>query len=161
MNNANFDFLVSCARECALSCGDLSAFAKQCAEEVVRSGEPAFFLTTRKNISEPKRFPVALEMYAYTLESNTAKLIASLDILRPDYKSNSHGFGGNHLVVALLNVAAEAVKKECPENIEIVTSHSKWSTLIHGPGYQALKTKIGLQYLVSEPLASSPKKQRL
>lgn len=145
----------------ARQCGDLDGFAKACFDEVERSGEPAFFLTTKKHIDDPHRFPAALEMWAYDEGKGQAFVAATLDIERPDYKSNPFGFLGNHLVVALLEEVKRKVVELVPDGISILTSQTSWRSLIHGSGYAEIKSKRALERVVGSAPEPIKKRARL
>jgi hypothetical protein len=138
----DFATLVEHAKPYARQCGALDNFAQACFEEVERSGEPAFFLTTQKHLNEPHRFPAALEMWGYDENKGQAFVVATMDITRPDYKNNSEGFKGNHLVVALLEEVKKKVVDLVPDGIAILTSQSSWRSLIRGSGYTEIKSTL-------------------
>lgn len=140
-----FQELMEFAKPYALLCGDLATFAQACANEVRESGEPAFYLTTQKSIAEPGRFPTGLLMHSYDESKGQSQVIASMDIARPEYKDNVHGFKGNHLVVALIETVREKIQCMLPEGVEVLTSYATWSSLTHGPGYAELKAKRALE----------------
>jgi hypothetical protein len=148
---SEFSQMVSHAIPYALQCGNLNAFAKDCANEVERSGEPAFYLTTKKLATEPHRFPVALEMWGYNDETNESFLVAQMNIIRPEYRDNAFGFRGNHLVVALLEQVREKLQLMVPDGVEVLTSNTQWRSLIHGPGYSEKKTQRALSRVAMEP----------
>lgn len=149
--------LVAFAKPYAIQCGDINGFAIQCAQEVERSGEPAFYLTTRKLATDPKRFPVALEMWGYDETNGQSFMVAQMDITRPVYKDNPHGFHGNHLVVSLLEQTRDKLQILVPEGVEVLTSHALWRSLTHGAGYAEIKAQRALERLI--PItASTPKK---
>lgn len=158
--DSTFSDLVNSAIPYAHKCGDLAGFASTCAEEVLRSGEPAFYMTTLKDINQPKSFPVALQMWSYDETSGQSVVIATLDIERPKYRGNMHGFMGNHLVVALLELARSELQSRVPEGVEVLTSRTKWDALIHGSGYFELKAQRALHRSVPE-VFSARKPSRL
>lgn len=159
MSQANeFEAQVKNAKAYACQCGDLDGFAKACFDEVERTGEPAFYLTTKKHFNEPHRFPASLEMWAYDEVKNKAFVAATMDIVRPDYKTNPFGFQGNHLVVALLEEVKHKVVDLVPDGVAILTSQASWRGLIHGSGYSEIKSKRSLERMV--PAAAEPKRLR-
>ena len=156
-----FESLVAAAKLYARQCGDLDEFAESCKREMIDSGEPAFFLSTIKDPNDPKRFPIALAIHSYDQEKSLDKVIASMDITRPDYKDNSDGFRGNHLVVALLELAREAICQKAPETVRVLTSASQWIALVHSDGFKEEKARRALSYtLDNSPHEAQPVPQK-
>lgn len=154
----DFSAQVDNAKPYARLCGDLKGFANACFQEVERSGEPAFFLATKKHFSEPRAFPASLEMWSYDEVKQASFVVATMDVERPDYKANPFGFQGNHLVVALLELVKSDVVELVPDGIAILTSAASWRSLIHGPGYAEIKAKRSLERTI--PTAPAPSKSR-
>lgn len=155
---SEFSQMVTHAIPYALRCGDLNAFAKDCANEVERSGEPAFYLTTKKLATEPHRFPVALEMWGYNDVTHESFIVAQMDIIRPEYRDNAFGFRGNHLVVALLEQVRDKLQRMVPDGVDVLTSNTQWRSLIHGTGYSEKKTQRALSRIVVVPTEKTVKK---
>lgn len=152
--------LVDFAMPWARRCGDVEGFARECAREVARTGEPAFFMETIKRPDAPKRFPCALSLWAYDEAKNQTYVLADMAIDRPEYKDNPHGFRGDHLVVALLQLAQNKARELVPEGVDILTSRSAWSSLIHGPGYRERKEQRHMERLIPANAASPAPRAR-
>lgn len=151
--------LVDHAKPYAVQCGDIDSFARECSSEVERSGEPAFFMETLKQAGDPKRFPAGLQLWAFDEEKGETFVVANMDLERPKYKDNPHGFRGNHLVVALLDIAREKAQAMVPEGVTILTSRMAWMSLLRGDGYRELKSQRALNRFLPPDLAG-PKSKR-
>lgn len=149
--------LVDLAMPWARRCGDIDSFAQECAREVERTGEPAFFLETVKHMDAPKRFPAALALWAFDETENKTYVLANMEIDRPEYRDNPHSFRGDHLVVALLQMAQNRARELVPEGVEILTSRSSWSSLIHGPGYRERKQQRHMERVIPVQLTTKPR----
>lgn len=159
--SGDFDALTRHATPYAKLCGDLQGFARDCAKAVEQSGEPAFYLTAIKP-AEAKRFPSSLEMRGYDERERRSIVVGRMEITRPDYTENPHGFKGNHLVVALLESARRELQALIPDGIAVLTSQTQWKALIQGEGYRELKTQRALNRAIAQPdSASTRRAQRL
>lgn len=161
MSENEFKDLVEFAKPYAARCGNIAGFARACAAEVERSGEPAFYMTTRKNPMEPGRFPIALEMWGYEESTGQNLLVATLDLDRPEYKDNPHGFMGNHLVVALIELSRSTLQSMIHDGVQVFTSQSTWSALTRGSGYAELKMQRALHRVIPETPAPARRASRL
>jgi hypothetical protein len=153
--------LLEAAKGWTPQCGDFDAFASECAKHAKLSGETAFLLQTRHNGGG---FPLGLSMFCRDSDRGETVLF-DMDVTRPhDYKSNPEGFGGNHLVVAMLQVAAQKLKALVPEGVDVFTSRAAWSSVISRPEYAAEKVERALAWSLSdlpEPAAAPAKRARL
>ena len=112
---------------------------------------------TVKRADDPKRFPAAISLWAYDEAKGQSFIVVQMELARPDYKENPHGFNGNHLVRAVLAEARERAEALIPEGVQIVTSRLEWNGLIHGPGYRERKAQRALARLVPKEAQAAPK----
>lgn len=159
---SEFDELVQFAKPYARKCCDCEAVAQSIAQWCDKSGEPALFITTVKDVANQQRFPVALSFFHMDPATRRSVHINTISVERPDYTDNEFGFKGNHLVVALLREVQGLIREKVRLPVETFTGQAAWNTFCQGPGYFALKEQRALDYAIPEDDAepAAPKKKR-
>lgn len=158
MSNSPSDFeaAVSLAMPFAERAIDAKALGERVAQWCDESGEPALFLTVVKNPEAPHRFPVAISFYRMDPKTRDGVEVGRFDVTRPDYDKNTDGFGGNHLVVAVLKLAADAIATRVRLPVEILTGQTAWRQFCAGSRYFALTEQRAIDYSLAKAASETP-----
>lgn len=141
----------------ARACGDLTSFVSQASLAARDSGEPVFFLTTKKDPAKPSRFPVALQLFGFDEVEGAALLISEMPIIRPDYDAEGSTVRGNHVVVALLREVMIALESDLGEGFEVLTSSARWREITRDRlAYCARKQQRAMSIALEESGSAAP-----
>ena len=105
------------------------------------SGDHALYLSTRKNLYEPNRFPLSLIVDCYSVKDQQAQRLFEFDLTRPDYKPNDLGVAGNHVVIGIINHLRQACLLLEPK-LQIFTSQTTWIRYCNDPSSWAVTEQI-------------------
>lgn len=148
----DFEVRVNLAMPFAEQAIDAKALGQQVAQWCDESGEPALFLTVVKNPSAPSRFPVAISFYRMDPKTRQGVEVGQFDVTRPDYDKDRDGFGGNHLVVAVLKLAADAIATRVRLPVEILTGQTAWRAFCDGPRYFSLIEQRAIDFTLAQSI---------
>lgn len=146
---SEFDAAVSLAMPFAEKAINAAALGERVAQWCDESGEPALFLTTLKDPAAPHRFPIGLAFHRMDPRTRASVEVERFDITRPDYDKHTDGFGGNHLVVAVLRLAADAIAQRVRLPVQILTGQAAWRAFCAGPDYFALVEQRAIDYALA------------
>lgn len=157
---SSFDELVEAAASYAEQAVDVEAVAKEIALWSDAHFERALYMgmSKTKKSDGSSGFPEEFLIARRDKNLKSGKETRSFSIIRPDYRDNPEGFGGNHLVVAIINKIKEATERSSKLGVAIMTSEKAWNDFCQGPIYEARKEGDMLSSVLSE--VNAPKIRR-